>query len=38
MNACFGDYYLCNQLRAEFLFVAVTAVEAFALSKEFLLE
>jgi hypothetical protein len=38
MNACFGDFYLCNSLKAEFLFVAVTAVEAFALSKEFLIE
>lgn len=38
MNACFGDFYLCNSLKAEFLFVAVTMVEAFALSKEFLLD
>ena len=38
MNACFGDYYLMNNFKAEFLFVAVTSVEAFALSQKFLLD
>lgn len=36
-NSFFGDYYLCNNIKAEFVHVALTEVEAFALSKKFLL-
>lgn len=37
-NACFGDYYLCNMLKAEFLFIAKSPVEAFALSQSFMID
>ena len=36
-NNFFGDYYLCNNTKAEFVYVAHTEVEAFALSKKFLM-
>ena len=36
-NAFFGDYYLCHHLKAEFVFVAVSQVEAFALNQKFLM-
>jgi hypothetical protein len=36
-NAFFGDYYVCNNLKAEFVHLAKTEVEAFALSKKFLM-
>ena len=36
-NSFFGDYYLCNNIKAEFVHVATTEVEAFALTKKFLL-
>lgn len=36
-NNFFGDYYLCNNMKAEFVHIATTEVEAFALSKKFLM-
>ena len=36
-NSFFGDYYLCHNTKAEFVHVATTEVEAFALSKKFLM-
>ena len=36
-NTFFGDYYLCNNIKAEFVHVAVSNVEAFGLSKKFLM-
>ena len=36
-NSFFGDYYLCNNTKAEFVHIAQTDVEAFALSKKFLM-
>ena len=35
-NSFFGDYYLCNNIKSEFVYCAVSEVEAFALSKKFL--
>ena len=36
-NNFFGDYYLCNNTKAEFVHVAHTEVEAYSLSKKFLM-
>ena len=36
MNVAFGDYYLFNYLKSEYLFIAVTHVEAFAISRDFI--
>ena len=36
-NSFFGDHYLCSNTNAEFLHVAETEVEAFALTKDFLM-
>jgi hypothetical protein len=36
-NAFFGDYYLCNNLKAEFVHLATAEVSAFALTKKFLM-
>ena len=36
-NCFFGDYYICNNTKAEFVHVAVSEVQAFALSKKFLM-
>ena len=36
-NSFFGDYYLCSNTKAEFVHVAISDVEAFALSKKFLM-
>lgn len=36
INQFFGDYYICNNMKSEFVYVATTDVEAFALSKKFL--
>lgn len=38
MNVAFGDFYLFNYRKSEFLFIAVTHVEAFAISREFIHE
>lgn len=35
-NEFFGDFYLCNNVKSEFVFCAQSKVEAFALRKEFL--
>ena len=37
-NQFFGDYYICFNLKAEFVHIAQSFVEAFALSKTFLLK
>jgi hypothetical protein len=36
-NSFFGDYYLCNNLKAEFVYMATSQVQALALSKKFLM-
>lgn len=36
-NSFFGDYYLCNNIKSEFVYAAVSDVEAFALNKNFML-
>ena len=36
-NSFFGDYYLCSNTKAEFVHIAETDVDAFALSKKFLM-
>ena len=36
-NSFFGDYYLCSNTKAEFVHIAIQDVEAFALSKKFLM-
>ena len=36
-NSFICDYYVCNNKKSEFIFIAVTEVKAFALSKRFLL-
>jgi len=36
-NSFFGDYYICHNKKAEFVHIATTEVEAFALSKKFLM-
>ena len=35
-NSFFGDYYIFNNTKAEFVYVAVSEIEAFSLSKKFL--
>ena len=37
-NQFFGDYYLCSNLKAEFVHLAKSEVQAFALSKRFLMK
>ena len=36
-NSFICDYYVCNNKKSEFIFIAVAEVKAFALSKRFLL-
>lgn len=36
-NSFICDYYVCNNKKSEFIFISVTEVKAFALSKRFLL-
>jgi hypothetical protein len=35
-NNYFGDYYIFNNIRAEFVHIATSEVEAFSISKKFL--
>jgi len=35
-NECFGDYYISNDQRSEFVYCATTEVDAIGLSKKFL--
>lgn len=35
-NSFFGDYYIFNNTKAEFVHVAISEIEAFSLSKKFL--
>ena len=37
-NSFICDYYVCNNKKSEFIFIAVSEVKAFALSKRFLLQ
>ena len=37
-NTFFGDYYICNNTKSEFVHVAHTEIEAFSLTKEFLMD
>ena len=37
MNQFFGDYYLCHNLKAEFVHMAKSEVEGFSLAKKFLI-
>lgn len=37
-NSFICDYYVCNNKKSEFIFISVSEVKAFALSKRFLLQ
>lgn len=37
-NSFICDYYVCNNKKSEFIFIAVSEVKAFSLSKRFILQ